>query len=130
MREFMFPEANDHPSFGHQFSLHESISLAIGGELLIPKCSVIFRPVGAPWAAMPEATVNEDCHSLTSKDKVWSAQEILVATPTGDVCSSHNLDESKLGGFVVLSTDSRHHLRTLSGCEDVSHALHDRRLGH
>jgi hypothetical protein len=76
-----------------------------------------------PWAAVPEAAVNEDDQTLGAEDKVWSAWKGLMPPPARDARAPKDGDKLEFGLAVATRADCGHNLRAFCLRERVGHTI-------
>jgi hypothetical protein len=81
---------------------------AVAGDFVLPILAVSTGHTAVPWAAVPEAAVNEDSQALTAENEVGAARERLVATPAGDAGGTQDGNQLEFGGFIATRADSGH----------------------
>lgn len=84
----MFPNTNDTPAEFTQLAVHFTITLAIAIDFGIPKFPVRFRAAIAAGATVPETAVHKKHQPAPLKQKIRFAENILIATPAGDVVAA------------------------------------------
>jgi hypothetical protein len=72
-------------------------------------------------AAMPETTIYKNCDLLITKNEIRSANDRLVATPTGNSVAAQDLHEPQLRFLIPLRPNTGHHRRSRSRGKDVGH---------
>ena len=98
----MFPEAEDQPACFGQLGFDFGIALPVASELGKPVSAVAAGFTAVPRAAVPEAPVDENGKTLRAKDKVGSAREGLVASPTRDAGLTEDRGQLNLRVFVAF----------------------------
>lgn len=80
VRRFALPDDEAVEPTHFQFSNDTLVSVDIVAKFILPESSIAFgrRGAGAPWMAMPEATMYEDGPSLAPICDVGGAGEVVV----------------------------------------------------
>ena len=71
---------------------------------------------------MPETAVHEKCEANLSKDKIWFAEQRLIASPTCDAMSPKQLHQRQFRVLVPAPANPRHSFRSLFFGEEIGHA--------
>ena len=144
--QLTFPDSNDAPAGAAQHSIYNPVAGFVPCQFLFPESGIIRRFGRVPGAAVPEATVHEQCEPHLPEYKIRVI--LRVARATSAVCRPSDLDfgfwtlnlrttclrqplisicaqQSRHHQFRVLvsaSTNPRHHFRTLGFGENVRHS--------
>lgn len=70
---------------------------------------------------MPEASIHKHDQSLFPEDKIWGSRQGLVAPPPYDPGGAEYFHHFHFRGLIFPATYPPHPLRSLSGCQKVSH---------
>jgi hypothetical protein len=117
----VFPNAEDAPPKPAQFAVHAAVTVAVTGDLCIPKFTVGFRAAKAAGTTVPEAAVHKDSQPVPPKEKVRLAEDILVPPPTGNAVLAKQFYQCQLGVLIAMTTNPGHDIGTLGLCENITH---------
>ena len=108
--ERVAPDAENPPALTAKQPGDAMIAGAVAGDFVPPVFAVSPGHAAMPWAAVPEAAVNEDGQALTSENEVGTAGERLVPPPAGDAGGAQNGHQFQLSFFVSTGVDGGHDL--------------------
>jgi len=98
----MLPDAKHFPACPGEGALDPRVSLPIATQFgepifaVAPGFPAVFR------AAMPEATINEDCKALAAENEIGASQKRLVAPPPSEATDAQNVSELLLVSLLPL----------------------------
>jgi hypothetical protein len=77
----VLPYPNYSPAVCPKNSINPSVAHFVAFELFLPESGVVGWHISAFWAAMPEATIDEDGHALASEREVRPTHQWQVPPP-------------------------------------------------
>jgi hypothetical protein len=77
----MFPHSKYTPAFRPKNSIDPSVAYFVAFELFLPESGIVGWHISAFWAAMPEATIDEDGQALASEREVRPTHQWQVPPP-------------------------------------------------
>lgn len=84
----MFPDPDDPPPCGTKSLRRILVSSLVRLDLLAPEGCVGLGPRSMPWAAMPEAAIDEDCQSVFGEYDVHGSRRSRQQPPVTTVVIS------------------------------------------
>jgi hypothetical protein len=119
--EAVLPDTEHRPTEREEFPGATSVALPSREALLFPVTPIVVGQLVAARTSMPETSVHEDRHLLSSKNEVRFAWKSWVPTPPGKAGRSQQADDGALSGLVAFRTNTRHVMRALSRGKPVCH---------
>ena len=124
LRRFMqcvFPNSDHAPALTPQQMRNSDIADAILCEFGNPIGRVVPRLASMNGAAMPKATVDENCDTLSAKNKIGSPGQRNVSPPASDTAVSKDTSKLNLGIAIASRTNRCHHSRPRCLAINVCH---------
>ena len=119
--QVMLPNSNHSPLFCTKNAIHASVASPIRIQFDRPKLRIGFWYRAVNRAHMPKTSINKDCHTRNSKDKVRSALQWNMSSPTIDPAFPKYSDSQKFCRFIATPANKRHDFSPLGFRVNVSH---------
>lgn len=119
--QFVLPEAQDTPTRPSEDPIDGTIPHLVPRQFYGPKLTVRARRLAVEGAAMPKASIHENCQTVAREDEVGAADKGATPAPSRDAELSKNLNEFQFGSPIASAPDVRHDLGSLRLGEDIGH---------
>lgn len=119
--QIVLPHTQYAPSGRAEHAVYFAIAGSIPGELRLPECAVAFGPTSVQRAAVPKASVDEECKLFTREDEIGLTEKTNVAPPAGYSILAEQRYHYEFGCHISPSTNSRHDRRANFLRENVAH---------
>lgn len=117
----MLPNSHHAPVKRTQFARAAAVAVAICQHFCFPVGPIIVGQPITPRATVPEAAVNENCHSLRPESEIRLAGKTKMSAPSRNLGAAQEPHERPFSCCVTLRTDTRHVARALLLREPVRH---------
>ena len=117
----VLPETKHLPARCPQSSGHELVAALVSSKLRQPVCLVRGGDVSVFWAAVPEASINENGHLGLSEYEIRPPKHRLMPPPTRQTMFAQDGNHPQLCPSVPLTFDPGHHSRPPRLRKPISH---------
>jgi len=107
----MLPNSNGSPPERLELAYNAAIARSIGSNLGLPEDLVLANGVPTSYAAVPEASVYENCNFLFGEDEVRCAGQLIMASPARYAGRAQDFGKKDLGGAITSTSNCSHYSR-------------------